>query len=114
MRHDNNFTQSILENNRKTHRFLLNKGTLVLLTFVTEENLLEESLEAMVIDYCLEGCGLIIVKDRSLISEQLLSLKPRDYCSIHIGTQTPIYGEIVWFKELDDRIIRLGVKYINY
>ncbi|MGK7961197.1 hypothetical protein [Crocosphaera sp.] len=87
---------------------------MVFLTLQTEENLLEESLEAMVIDDSSEGCGLIIIKDNPLVLEQLLLLKPGHTCSIKIENQAPIFGEIIWFKELDDLIIRLGIRYIRY
>ncbi|MDJ0658448.1 MAG: PilZ domain-containing protein [Crocosphaera sp.] len=110
------YPSSLLEctlgNKRKNHRFFLSKGTLVLLTLETEENLLEESLEAMIIDDSADGCGLIIIKDNPLVFEQLLLLKPGHICSMKIDNQAPILGEIVWFKELDDLIIRLGMRYL--
>ena len=110
----NSLLQCTLGNKRKNHRFFVNKGTSVFLTLQTEENLLEESIEAMVIDDSCDGCGLIIIKDNPLVFEQLLLLKPGHIYSITIENQAPIFGEIVWFKELDDLIIRLGIRYINH
>ncbi len=114
MIYHHNSTQAILKNKRKNHRFFLSKGTVVWLTLQTEENLLEESIEAMILDDSSDGCGLIIVKDSPLISEQLFRLKQGDFCSINFEKKPPIVGKIIWYKPLDDLIIRLGIKYNNY
>ncbi|MGK7957098.1 MAG: hypothetical protein AB4063_17890 [Crocosphaera sp.] len=113
MIHHSDLLQLTRINKRTKYRFFLSKGTLIFLTFKTEDNLLEESLESIVIDDSDEGCGLIILKDSPLISEHLLRLKPGSICSMNINNQPPILGELVWVKELDDLIIRLGIKYIN-
>ncbi len=111
------YHQSLLQrtpvNQRQKYRFFLSKGTLVFLTFQTEANLLEESFESIVIDDSAEGCGLIIIKDSPLILEQLLRLQQGDICSLNIDNKPPIFGELVWLKEIDDLIVRLGIKYLN-
>ena len=102
-----------LKKKRKPHRFLMSKGTPVYFTIESEENILEESLDALILDDSTGGCGLIIIKDSPLVEQQLLLLKPGEFCSLQIKDIGLIQGKIVWWRHLDDLILRVGIKYIN-
>ena len=100
-----------LRKKKTPHRFLMSKGTPVYLTVESEENILEESLDGLILDDSTEGCSLIIIKDSPLVDEQLLLLKRGEFCSLEIKDLEPIYGKITWWKHLDDLIVRVGIKY---
>ena len=104
-------SQSSLENNRKTLRSSFSVGSRVILTLQTEENFLEENLEAIVLDDSSQGCGLIIIIQEPLVAQQISRMKAGDKCSISVKNHSLISGKIAWIKQLDNKIIRLGIEY---
>ena len=65
----------------------------------------QPDLVALVLDVSPGGCGLVVLATENL--------KIRDQCVIQIAEEDPTPAEIAWRVDLDEQVIKLGVRYIE-
>lgn len=51
------------------------------------------------------GCGLVLLDDPLL--------QPDRACTVQVGRMDPVAARIVWKKPLEDRLVHVGVQYLE-
>ncbi|ACK73027.1 hypothetical protein PCC7424_4666 [Gloeothece citriformis PCC 7424] len=89
---------------RQYSRFTNNLGTLVEINLHLDPTVFSNWIKGLIINDSLGGCGLILTTKEVV--------HPNQICSIRIKGLNPIKIRIVWVKELDTNIYRLGLEYL--
>lgn len=61
---------------------------------------------AVILNESYTGCGLVTVGDKKEFLEG-------QECLLKVGPMNPLEAEIVWCKEIDERVLRLGLCYCD-
>lgn len=62
-------------------------------------------IQALVIDEALDGCGLVVVNNKTLFEG--------DTCLVKVGDLDPLIGEVRWVKILDEEVQKIGIMYLE-
>lgn len=91
-------------NGRKYLRFPLDPGVVVEIDLELKEEF-TCSMWGILFNESYGGCGLVVVTNELLHSQQL--------CNLRFEQSTIFKGKIVWRNPLGDNIIKLGIEYLN-
>ena len=102
-----NLTEHKRGESRRYPRLDVDLGTLIEFNLPTDNS--KSSYKALILDGSLGGCGIITVnKDAKL-------LKENDICYVKVPEENHIIikTKIIWVKEIDNNVFRLGLEYID-
>ena len=89
---------------RKSVRFKPDPLTVALVDLKKSKNF-EPNLVGIVINESYSGCAIVVVSD--------LVLKKGTKVKIQVGQIPPLKGEIMWIKNLEENIHKIGVKLLE-
>jgi hypothetical protein len=90
---------------RKGIRFKPDSQTLATLSFQESKKNFSADLQALVITESFGGCGLVTFRSPKL--------NPGSVCTIQVGKIGPLEAEIRWRVDLDEDLMKLGIKYLE-
>ncbi len=92
---------------RKSIRFEPDEGTIAQIdpTAHDDKSKFQPKILALVIDEALDGCGIVLVNNKTLFEG--------DICLIKVGQLDPLIGEVRWLKELDEEVHKIGIMYLE-
>ncbi|WP_017327503.1 hypothetical protein [Synechococcus sp. PCC 7336] len=61
-------------------------------------------VQGLAVDGSFSGCGVVTVSDAAIASGQ--------HCTAIVGGAGPIEAKVVWVRELERNILRLGLQYL--
>jgi hypothetical protein len=95
------------DSGRKSIRFEPDEGTIAQIdpTAQEDKSKFRPTIQALVIDEALDGCGVVLVKNTAL--------GEGDICLIKVGQLDPLIGEVRWIKELDQDVHKIGIMYLE-
>ena len=104
-----NSTEQKYIESRKYPRFQVDLGTLIEFELQTDYSTSLYFSKALVINSSVGGCGIITV------NKNLKLLKENNICYLRIPEENyiSIKARIIWVKEIDKNVFRLGLEYID-
>lgn len=89
---------------RKGIRFESDENPFVGIDLSLDEEFNPE-FKALAVNESHKGVGLVAKKNERLSVDT--------YCRVQVGFQSALGGKIVWRKDLDEELIRLGIEYVE-
>ena len=102
-----NLTEQKHVESRRHPRLDVDLGTLIEFNLPTDNS--KSSYKALILDGSFGGCGIVTVnKDAKL-------LKENDICYVKVPEENHIIikTKIIWVKEINNNVFRLGLEYID-
>ncbi len=91
-----------IPNKRKYIRYIPD-NTLGFLSTDLEEEEFAPEVVGLVFSEAYQGCALVFLNS--------VDVKKNDLCVVQCGDLPPTKSEIVWVEELDENLVKVGIKY---
>jgi len=94
---------------RKHTRFSPDPGTYAKIDLDSSAADFRPHMMALVSEEAYGGCGLVVVDPQTFGPH----LKPHDQIKVQVGNLDPMRAEVRWRIDVDAKVIKLGLKYIE-